>query len=267
MGELVIESDMESPSQPFRSRPVRIAYEFDAGPGAFRIGLLALSTSCVTERDFMNMRPSDDVLVCTSRVRNMNPCTVENLKTMAPLIAEATSLLMPDSRLDVVAYDCTSGTVVIGFDEIRAGIHKARPGIPCVTPVTAGLAAFAALNVSTISVLTPYLDQVNEPLVHYLQSNGLAVVQTTSFQLADDNEMAALPPEVIYRAALEADSPDAQALFISCTAIRAVDAIAKIEAKIGKPVVTSNQAMFWQSLRLCGNHVPIVGFGQLLARL
>ncbi len=245
---------------------MRSTFGFDSGPGDYRIGLLALSTVCVTERDFANMRPNGDVAICTSRVHNINPCTVENLKAMAPLITAATALMMPDSRLDVVAYDCTSATVVIGFEQVRASIRKARPGIPCVTPITAALAAFDVLAVSKVAVLTPYLDEVTEPIVRYLETSGLSVAKTTSFRLVDDREMAALPPQAIYQAALEADTPDAEALFISCTAVRGVDAVQRIEDKIGKPVVTSNQAMFWHSLRLAGCDERVPGYGRLLGR-
>ena len=70
----------------------------------------------------------------------------------------------------------------------------------------------------------------------------------TSFHMADDREMANLPPEAIYQAALEADRADAEALFISCTAIRACDVVERLERTLGKPVVTSIQAMFRQCL-------------------
>ena len=88
---------------PYASEPVRADYVLDAGPGACRIGLIALATDHATERDFMNMRPGDEVVIYTSRVRNINPCTVENPQTMAPLLTEAASLILPGSRLDVMA--------------------------------------------------------------------------------------------------------------------------------------------------------------------
>ncbi len=76
--------------------------------------------------------------------------------------------------------------------------------------------------------------------------------------------MAALPPEAIFHGALEADRPEADALFISCTAIRAVDVVERIEQALGKPVVTANQAMIWQALRWSGYAGAIEGYGKLL---
>ena len=238
--------------------------EFDQGPGKFRIGLVTLSNDYVTERDFMNMRPSDDVVIYTSRLLNTPQCTVETLQAMAPKITEATSLLVPEGRLDVVAYACTSGTAVMGFERIQSLIQVARPDIACVTPLTSSLAAMDLFGVKRIAVLTPYIDEVNTSIAEYLESQGKSISAFTSFKLAENEDMARITAMSIYQGALEADRDDAEALFISCTAIRAVDVIEKIEQKLGKPVITAVQAMFWQSLRLSGFTEKVQGYGQLL---
>ena len=249
-----------------RYEAVRQASTFDQGPGKFRIGLVTLSNDYVTERDFMNMRPSDDVVIYTSRLLNTPQCTLETLKAMAPKITEATSLLVPEGRLDVVAYACTSGTAVMGFDNIKALIQAARPDVACVTPLTSSLEAMNSFGVERIAVLTPYIDEVNASIAGYLEAHGISISAFTSFKLAENEDMARLTTESIYQGALEADRDDAEALFISCTAIRAVDVIDIIEQKLGKPVVTAVQAMFWQSLRLAGYTGAVSGYGRLLAR-
>ena len=252
-------------SPAFSSNPIRAGYALDSGPGTHRIGLITLATDHATERDFMNMRPGDDVAIYTSRVRNLNPCTVENLQTMAPLLTEAASLILPGCRLDVIAYSCTSASVVIGHDAVAERIRAAaRPGIPCVTPLAAAYAGFERMGATRICVLTPYIDEVNAMIAGHIEAHGMEIAGFSSFHMADDVEMAGLPPEAIYRAALEADRPDADALFISCTALRACDVVERIERTLGKPVVTSIQAMFWQSLRYAGHSGSIEGYGSLL---
>ena len=77
------------------SRPVAARYSLDRGVGRYRIGLIVLASDNTIERDFMNMRPSDEVAIFASRILNANPCTLENLRTMAPRITEATALLIP----------------------------------------------------------------------------------------------------------------------------------------------------------------------------
>jgi maleate isomerase len=248
----------------FQTTPVKAVYTPDSGPGKYRIGLVALANDYATERDFTNMRPSDEVAIFVSRVPNSNACTVENLRKMAPHITTATSLLVPEGRLDAVAYSCTSGTVVMGFDKICDLIQAARPGVPCVTPITASLEALDRFDAHRLAVLTPYVDDVNAAIASHLEAQGKSIAGFTSFHIQDNEDMAAVPSEAIYQAALEADRPDADALFVSCTAIRAVDVVGRIEQALGKPVVSANQAMFWQALRASGHQQPVSGYGRLL---
>ena len=239
--------------------------DFDEGPGKYRIGLVALSNDYVMERDFMNMRPSDDVAIFTSRIANTPDCTVETLQIMAPHITEATALLVPEGRLDVVAYGCTSGTAVLGFDKVQSLIQAARPGIACATPMTASIQALNQLKANRIAVLTPYVDDVNSEIARYITEQGKIICSFSSFKIAENEQMAKLSPQSIYKAALAADRDDADALFISCTAIRAVEVIERIEQKLGKPVIGAVQAIFWQSLRLAGYREKVTGYGQLLS--
>lgn len=248
----------------FQTTPTGGKIAFDAGPGRHRIGLIVLSNDYVTERDFINLRPSDDVALFAARVPNTRDCTLETLPMMAPHITTATAQLVPEGRLDVIAYACTSGTVVMGYDAICTHIHSARPGVRVVTPITASQAALDRFGARELAVLTPYTDDVNSVIAAHLQTAGYTIHAFSSFHIADNERMAALPPDAIFEAALQADHPDAQALFISCTAIRAVDVVDRIEKAIGKPVVSANQAMIWQALRWSGDTTPLTGHGRLL---
>jgi len=115
-----------SMSDDFASTPVSGKANLDAGPGPVRLGLIVLATDQATERDFINMRPSDDIGIYTARIANTNPVIVENLRRMGPKLTEVASLLVPESRLDVIAYSCTSGAVAIGDEAVTANIHAAE---------------------------------------------------------------------------------------------------------------------------------------------
>lgn len=247
---------------------VHRAPQYDTGPGKHRIGLITLSNDYVMERDFMNMRmqmpSSDDLAIFTSRLLNTPDCTVETLRAMAPQISRAAALLIPEGRLDVVAYGCTSGTAVLGYDKVCSLIQSVRPGVQCVTPLTSSLAALECFGAKRIAVLTPYIDEVNQKIADYIEAAGKSISTFSSFKITDNEQMANLSPESIFQAAIDMDCTDADALFISCTAIRAVDVIESIEQTLGKPVITAIQAMFWQSLRLSGCHQPVSGYGRLL---
>ena len=240
-------------------------FELDAGPARHRIGLIALDSDVATERDFHAMLPPD-VMFYTSRIHCFNPITVENLRRQGPMLRAAVRLLIPDQRLDAIAYSCTSGTVAIGYEGVAHEIRAAgRPEIPVVTPITSALAGFAHLGVRRISLLTPYIDPVNQAMRGFLESHGIEVLNIGSFCMEDDREMARIPPDAIFDAALEVCDDRADALFISCTAIRAVEIIERAEAALSRPVLSAIQTLFWHSLRESGYTRPVQGFGRLLA--
>ncbi len=238
--------------------------EFDDGPGRYRIGLIVLASDHATERDFRRMIPTDELAFFVSRVHNASVCTVEELGNMAPRLAEAASLLIPDGRLDVLAYSCTSASVVIGVETVRASICAQRPELPCATPITGVLSGIARLGVRRVAMLSPYIDEVTAPMMQFVETHGVEVVARRSFNLEREIDLARLTPRAIYEAALRVDCPEAEAIFIPCTAIRAVEVIDQLERALGKPVISSIQALFWEAVRLAGYTLPIPGFGQLL---
>lgn len=237
---------------------------FDEGPGRYRIGLVVLASDHATERDFRRMIPTEELVFFVSRVRNEGSCNVEELIGMAPRLAEAASLLIPDGRLDALAYSCTSASIVIGVDAVRASVCAQRPGVPCATPITGALSGMARLGVRRVAMLSPYIEEVTAPMRRFVEAHGIEVVALRSFNLEREIDLARLAPHAIYDAALRLDRPDVEAIFIPCTAIRAVEVIEPLERALGKPVLSSIQTLFWEAVRFAGYAAPIPGFGRLL---
>lgn len=244
--------------------PVSFQPYFDDGPGKYRVGMIILSNDYATERDFINMRPSDDIAYFVARIPFASDITPESLAQTESELGRAASLILPGGRLDAIAYSCTSAAVVLGHDRVARAIQTGRPGIPCITPISATVAALEVFGIKKIAVLTPYIDSINQQVCEAFAGLGLDVRRFHSFKLISDLDMANLSPQSILQGAVEVDSKDIDAVFISCTAIRAVDVVDTIEQKIGKPVITSIQAMFWQCLRTAGYRQPIQGYGRLL---
>jgi maleate isomerase len=249
----------------------------DVTPGAApgrraRIGLLLLATDYATEHELRDFMPHDGALGpdavawVASRVPNANPVTVANLRGMAPDLARSAGTLLPGARLDALAYGCTSGSIAIGTEAVRAQIAAGRPDVPITTPAAAVQAAFAAMGVSRLSVLTPYDDEINASIAGFLRDDGRAVTRFLSFHLDSDEAMSGVAPADVAEAAAACDTPESDAVFISCTALKAVGIVPDLEARLGKPVITSNQAMFWHALRLAGIADALPGRGALLQR-
>ncbi|MBT0963368.1 maleate cis-trans isomerase family protein [Denitromonas iodatirespirans] len=216
-----------------------------------RIGLLALATDLCSEADLRRMLP-DTVGLYSNRVRHENPMSLEALRRVADDLPRAGRDLLPGLGLDVVVYGCTSGTIALGEAETLALIARARPCHHQTTPVTASLAALAHLGARRVSILTPYRTEVNRALGEYYTSRGLEVLNVSGLDMDDDYAMTALDPGTLVDAGVAAMADEADALFISCTALRASRAVERLEAKLGRPVVTSNQAIAWHALHLTG---------------
>ena len=235
----------------------------DGGGVDYRIGLIALGTSETTERDFRRVLP-DSVAFHTTRIRDVNPVTIETLKSMGPDLTAAAKDLLPGVPLNAIAYDCTTGAIALGADTVRDQIQTGRPGVPVATPATAGVEALRLLDVTKLGVLIPNIDAVAQMLGEYFVAEGFNVVTLHNFNIDNDIAMARISPTSIMHAAREIAATDVDGVFISCTALRSVEIIEELEQSLGKPVVASNQAMLWQALRLAGFEHPIEGFGRLL---
>ena len=250
-------------SERYNVRFSPVSVELDERPARWRIGVLVLTTDHTTERDFARICRDLDVAVYVARVPFSNPVNEVSLRAMQPLLGEAAASILPGESMDALAYSCTAASVAIGDHAIAETLHKAKPGVQVVTPISGAVAAFQALGAGTISVLAPYDAQVTATLGKYFESQGLRVSKLTCLGLADDREIARISPATLVEAAVEADEAGADALFLSCTALRAAQVVERIEDRVGKPVVTSNQAMCWRALRVAGCTATLIGHGRL----
>jgi len=226
-----------------------------------QIGLIALATDLNSEADLRRMLPADVDLYC-NRVRHANPMSLEALRLVAADLPRAARDLLPGLDLDVLIYGCTAGTIAMGEAETLALLGGSRASGHQTTPVTASLAALAHLGARRVSILTPYSAPVNQALGEYYVRRGLDVINVSGLNMDDDYAMTALSPECIVAAGLKAMAPQADALFISCTALRSSLAVERLEAALERPVVTSNQAIVWHALHLV-DHRARSGPGRL----
>jgi len=244
-----------------------LPYEADAGVARrAAIGLLVLATDQTLEYEFRQIMRLDGVAIYATRVYNDAEVSVATLRAMRPLIAPATALILPELKLDVVAFGCTSASMVLGEETIFAEIRKSRPGVACTTPVTAALAAFRALGARRIGVLTPYSKEVNDTVARYLRDRGVEVAALGSFSQPDDHVVARITADSVARG-VEALAGKAalDAVFVSCTSLRLCETVARIEGRLGIPVTSSDHALAWHCLRQAGVDDSIDGLGRLFA--
>lgn len=230
-----------------------------------RLGVIALATDLTFERDAARLIGWDEATVHVARIPFENPTTPDSLRAMGPRIAAAAGLLVPGADLAAVAFACTAASVTIRNAVVRAAIAEVRPGVPVLTPSSAGVAALRALGARRIALLTPYLAETTAPMVGFFEAAGFSVVRVGCFGLADDRDMARLDHDSLIEAAVTLDGPDVEAVFLSCTAMPSLEVIEAIEARLGKPAVGSNQATLWAMRALAGLPAGPRGVGRLLS--
>lgn len=244
-----------------RSLPRQI--RFDQGRHwRARLGFVLLATEQTIEEDMFRLAPPG-VGVHFTRARMPNDVTVENLEAMVTELAAAAALLLPEGVLDVVCYACTSGSVVIGEERVMAELGRGVPGARPTTLITGVIRALRALRVRRLVVATPYLDSINALEARYLQERGFDVLDLQGLNIRQDTDIVRVAPDFIREFARSLDRPDAEAIFVSCGALRTLDILDALEQEVGKPVVASNQAMMWDTLRLAGVTDRIEGYGKL----
>ncbi len=236
----------------------------DPRPERWRVGLVVLATDHTTERDFARICPREGVGVYVNRIAYENPTTPENLARMQPRLSEAAAMILPGESLDALYYSCTAASVLLGDEAVQAALNKSKPGVPVITPPLAVRRALKKLEAKRISILTPYLPETGGLFADYFSDHGFDVLNVVCLGFEDDREMARIGLRDIVAAAREAVAAEAEALFISCTALRGAQVAGEIEGEIGRPVITSNQASIWLSLRTIGFNKPVSGFGRLL---
>jgi len=223
--------------------------------GPLRLGLISLATDLTIENDIQSLMP-DGARLHVSRVAYANPTTPENLRAMAPHIAASADLILPGIPLAAIGYGCTSGAVVIGDDSLAASIGTVRPGVPVRTPPLAAVEGFRALGVRRITLLTAYVPETTAPMADYFRAAGFDLVRVEGMGIADDRDIAMVPEDMLLAAARAADDPQAEAMFVACTALPVLSLIDRIESMLGKPVISSNQALGWAMLQAAGLHAP-----------
>lgn len=230
-----------------------------------KIGLILPSTNTVNEPEFWRLAP-EGVTIHTDRVLLLGNATQESYDKMAEALAQAAERLAT-AEVDIVVYGCTSGSIVCPMPDLLDSM-SAQTKTPACATAGAVIAALNALGVKKVAVGTPYVDFVNESEKQFLEDYGFDCTSLHGLRLGETQEerrgIGRVPPQQVYRLARMIDRPDAEAIFLSCTNLATLDVIEQIEQDLGKPVVTSNQACFWASLRLMGLPDVIEGHGRLL---
>ncbi len=229
-----------------------------------KVGLLALSTDLTIENDFQTICHKLPFDLFVNRIHNENPLTKENLLKMHNQIESVTEKILPGQKINTVAYGCTSGTITIGEGKVKEKVQLAKPNCYVTTPISSAMKAFKKMNLKKIALFTPYPESVNKIILEYFNKKNINIVSFSTFNIDSDEDIANVDPEHLLETLIKLDLNNADGLFVSCTALPILSIIDKIEKKINKIVLSSNQTLIWDTIRSVDYKSPIDGYGKLL---
>jgi maleate cis-trans isomerase len=180
-----------------------------------------------------------------------------------PAYAEATlDAVAPftSERWDLVIYGCTAAGFLGGPDSNAAMAEslRERTGAPVVSTAGAMVDVLHDGKVSETAVVTPYLQPVNDGLRRYLEASGIQVETLNSFFCKTTAELGAVTEDRVIELAQRTVTPGSKSLFLACSQLPTLHAIAQLRREFDIPVWSSIQATAWASARvMTGNGLEV----------
>jgi maleate isomerase len=235
-----------------------------------RLGVLVPSGIVATEPEFALMTPAG--VSChyhriAFRGEGSDSEVLETLRKVEKSVGEATEMIC-HVRPAAIALTGTGVSFIGGYGYDQTIIRQIKDksgGLPATTTSSSVIDALKKLGIKKISMATPYLEPVAKIGMKFIEDNGIRVLNLKWLGKAGF-DIAEVSKEALYYLVKAVDSPESEAIFISCTTLHTIELIKFLEADLQKPVITSNQATFWNMLRMAGVHDKIEGFGQLLEK-
>ncbi|MDA7966550.1 Asp/Glu racemase [Ruegeria sp.] len=230
----------------------RIPYTLDADdPQASPLGLIVLQTDETLEPEFSDYFSDRQFPIHVTRIPSGIEVTTNSLAEMETALPAAAGLLPSARPYRVVGYGCTSASSVIGSDRVADLVKQTCNTAEVTNPLRAATACAADLGVSKFALLSPYIEEVNIPLRRAFAESGIDMDVFGTFGEAEEAKVVRISVQSVIDAATRLGSdPSVEAVFLSCTNLRTRQAIPEIHARIGKPVLSSNQSLAWHMRRL-----------------
>jgi len=227
-----------------------------------RIGLILPAANHVLEPEFWRLLPKG-VSLHTSRMLNTEASLkdTEQMNRHMVKAARELSIIQPS----IVAYGCTTGSFMkgLGWDlEISKKIGSVV-NAPVMTTSTGVIKALKEMRVKTLSVASPYIEEVNVREREFLEAHGFQVLEIRGMGILNAFEIGLVDSKEVYEFGKRIFKEGSDTLFLSCTNLRTLEIIERLEKELNKPVVSSNQATIWATLGMVELKAPAKGYGEL----
>lgn len=232
-----------------------------------KIGVIVPPTNTVNEAEWQQLLPTK-VTLHSARMPLHTDTTSDagRAALYRDIEHHAAQLAMAD--VDVIAYNCTAGSLINPVTALAERVTR-KTDIAAVTTAQAIVQALQTLNIEKLAIATPYHDALNQHEQQFFEDIGFKVVNIIGLGYGQDGpaefrNIARVDLHSVVEHVCATDRPDADAILVSCTDLATLPVIDTLEAKLGKPVISSNSATLWASLRTAGVKDSVSSGGILL---
>ncbi|MDE0941720.1 MAG: hypothetical protein OSB58_04690 [Alphaproteobacteria bacterium] len=228
-----------------------------------RVGLLIPSSNTLIEPEYYAFMPKS-VSVHFARLTMTEVTDAGLTRQDEDVVAQSKQLAA--ANVDVILFCLTAASLHKGmaYDaELKRRIESAS-GKPAMTAAWTVVNALKTLSVQRIALATPFVPEVTADSVNFLTRNGFDVVRAEGLAYTDNFSIAQIDPESVRDLVHSVDCDEAEAIVIPGGNMPCLSIVEEMEAELGKPVVTTNQAGIWGLLRHLGSVDHLPGLGRLL---
>mgnify|MGYP001186607532 CR=1 FL=1 len=232
-----------------------------------RFGIMPTMDDAVLEPELYAMAPPD-IAIYTSRL--MKPNSDTNIDTQSSAFESIDRCVdeLVWIRPSILCFGSTSASFVGGKEydnNIIKRMEKRSGGIPSTTISTALINSLRILGSKKLSIVTPYVEELNIREKNFLEELGFEVISINGFNLLSSDDICGLKPNQIYEYALDNFDTKADTLVFSCTGLHTEPILQKIENELKRPTISSNTVALWEMLRKSKIEEKVKGHGKLLS--
>ncbi|WP_027579430.1 Asp/Glu racemase [Bradyrhizobium sp. Ai1a-2] len=242
-----------------------------------RIGQIVPSSNTTMETEIPAMLNAHAIAHATRFTYHSSRMRMKTVKKeeLAAMDAESDrcALELSDARVDVLGYACLVAIMSMGRSYHRVSqerlhgrtVENGAPA-PVVTSAGALVDALKVLKAKKIAVVAPYMKPLTKLVIDYIEHEGVKVSDSRALEIPDNIEVGRHDPAKLPGIVAEMDYSGVDAIVLSaCVQMPSLPAIAEVEARTGKPVVTAAVATTYAMLKALDLSTRIPGAGALLS--
>lgn len=243
----------------------------------FKIGQIVPSSNTTMETEIPAMLRARELIrperftFHSSRMR-MKKVVAEELAAM-DAESDRCAVELSDARVDILGYACLVAIMSMGQgyhrqsqSRLHARTREAGADIQVITSAGALVDSMHRMGLKKVALVAPYMKPLTQTVVDYIEAEGIEVVDHIALEIPDNLDVARHDPRKLPDIAGQLRLEGAEAIVLSaCVQMPSLPAIATVEARFGKPVVTAAVATTYQMLRSLDLDPVAPGAGALLS--